>query len=192
MKLTLEPNHDIIAKGASVQYLGQDGKLVRTEEIDRRAHKVFKGDAWAQDHVGIWTKVGWARIVIRRDGIDPLFEGAFAITHDHHHIQLRSNYMSTKHALDPGIEPSDDEYMVIFRDSDIDKRPSNGHTELRRSGGIQGSCRSHELQFNSNPQQTVLKRNVGYWGATPVNSLFGKRQIDTGGIPAGEILAASI
>lgn len=185
MKLTLEPNHDIIAKGASVQYLGQDGELVRTEEIDRRAHKVFKGDAWAQDHVGIWTKVGWARIVIRRDGINPLFEGAFAITHDHHHIQLRSNYMSTKHALDPEIEPSDDEYMVIFRDSDIDKRPSNGHTELRRSSGIQGSCRSHELQFNSDPQRTVLKRNVGYWGAAPVNSLFGKRQIDTGGIPAG-------
>ena len=105
--------------------------------------------------------------------------------HDHHHIQLRSNYMSTKHALDPELGFSDDEYMIIFRDSDIDKRPSNGHTELRRSGGMQGSCRSHELHFNSDPQQTVLKRNVGSWGATPINSLFGKRQIDTGGIPAG-------
>ena len=168
-----------------MQYLGQDGRLVRTEEIDRRAHKVFKGDAWTQDYDGTWTNIGWARIVIRRDGINPLFEGAFTITHDHHHIQLRSNYMSTKHALDPEIESSDDEYMVIFRDSDIDKKPLNGHTELRRSGGIQGSCRSHELHFNSNPLQTVLKRNVGYWAAAPINSLFGKRQIDTGGIPAG-------
>ncbi|CAD6580269.1 MAG: hypothetical protein ASARMPREDX12_009511 [Alectoria sarmentosa] len=185
VKLTLEPNHEIIANGATVQYLGQDGKLVRTEEIDRRAHKVFKGDAWTQDNDGRWTKIGWARIVIRRDGIDPLFEGAFTIMHDHHHIQLRSNYMSTKHALDPELEPSHDEYMTIFRDSDIDKRPLNGHPELRRSGAIQGSCRSHELQFNSDPQQTVLKRNVGSWGATPINSLFGKRQIDTGGIPAG-------
>ncbi|KAF6221322.1 hypothetical protein HO133_002177 [Letharia lupina] len=185
VKLTLEPNHDIIAKGASVQYLGQDGELVRTEEIDRRAHKVFKGDAWTQDYDGRWTKIGWARIVIRRDGTDPLFEGAFTIMHDHHHIQLRSNYISTKHALDPEVELTDDEYMVIFRDSDIDKRPLNGHTELRRSGEIQGSCRSHELHFNSDPQQTVLKRSVGSWGAAPIISLFGKRQIDTGGIPAG-------
>ena len=185
MKLTLEPNYDIIAKGASVQYLGPDGQLVRTEEIDRRAHKVFKGDAWIQDSDVGWTKVGWARIVIRRDGTKPLFEGAFAIVHDDHHIQMRSNYMSTKHALDPELESSDDEYMVTFRDSDIDNKPLNGHTELRRSGEIQRSCKSHELHFNSDPQQTVLKRNSGYWGAAPVTSLFGKRQIDTGGIPAG-------
>ena len=93
--------------------------------------------------------------------------------------------MSTKHALDPETEISDDEYMVIFRDSDIDKRPFNGHTELRRSGESRESCRFHEMQFNSDPQQTVLKRNIGYWGAAPLTSLFGKRQIDTGGIPAG-------
>ena len=185
MKLTLEPNHDIIAKGALVQYLGQDGNVLRTEEIDRRAHKVFKGDAWTQEYDGRWTRLGWARIVIRRDGIDPLFEGAFTIMHDHHHVQLQSSYMSTKHPLDPEVEASDDEYMIIYRDSDIDKRPLNGHAELRRSGEIQGTCRSHELQFNFDPQQTVLKRNVGSWGAAPINSLFGKRQIDTGGIPAG-------
>ncbi|MCJ1455211.1 hypothetical protein MMC28_005565 [Mycoblastus sanguinarius] len=185
VKLTLEPNHDIIAEGASVQYLDADGETKRTESINRKAHKVFKGDAWTQDHNGEWTQVGWARIMIRRDGIYPLFEGAFTIMHDHHHVQLRSNYMATKHELDPEVENSLDEYMVVFRDSDIDSRPPTSHTELRRSGDLLKTCRSHELRFNADPTQTVLKRDVGFWGTAPLTSLFGKRQIDTNGIPTG-------
>ena len=127
--------------------------------------------------------MGWARIFIRRDGIEPLFEGAFTIMGDHHNIQLRSSYMSTKHQSDPDIEHSDDEYMVIFRDSDVDNRLSTSHTELRRSEDFHPSCKSHELKFNADPSQTVLKRNIGYWGAAPINSLFGKRQLDT--VPSG-------
>ncbi len=184
VKLTLEPNHDIIGEGASVQYLGPDGELERTEPLDRHAHKVYKGDAWTQGWDGRWTNIGWARIVVRRDGIHPLFEGAFTILQDHHHVQLRSNYMSTKHELDPEVEYSDDEYMVVFRDSDIDLRPHPSHKELRRSEDFTNTCRSHELKSND-PRQTVLKRDVGYWGATSINSLFGKRQIDTNGIPSG-------
>ena len=122
-------------------------------------------------------------IFIRRDGIEPLFEGAFTIMGDHHNIQLRSSYMSTKHQSDPDIEHSDDEYMVIFRDSDVDNRLSTSHTELRRSEDFHPSCKSHELKFNADPSQTVLKRNIGYWGAAPINSLFGKRQLDT--VPSG-------
>ena len=183
VKLSLEPNHDIIAPGASVQYLDQDGEIIRTEPINRQAHKVYKGEAWTQGYDGRWSHTGWARIVIRRDGIEPLFEGAFTIMGDHHNIQLRSSYMSTKHQLDPDIEDSDDEYMVIFRDSDVDNRLSTSHMELRRSEDFHPSCKSHELKFNADPSQTVLKRSIGYWGAAPINSLFGKRQLDT--IPSG-------
>ena len=186
IKLTLEPNQDIIADGASIQYLGRDGELVRSEPIDRHAHKIFKGDAWVQERGGHWTNVGWARITIKRDGIHPLFEGAFAILRDHHHVQLRSNYMRTKHELDPEAEDTADEYMTVFRDSDIGRRPASPHTELKRSlGFVDRSCRSDQLQFNADPTQTVLKRDVGSWGAAPISSLFGKRQIDTNGIPTG-------
>ncbi len=186
IKLSLEPNHDILAEGATVQYLNSAGEVIGTKQIVRDDHKVFKGDAWVQSHDGSWTNAGWARIVVRRDGTDPLFEGAFTIMHDNHHIQLRSYYMSTKHDLDPDVEHSDDEYMVMFRDSDIGRI---GHTELKRSGDKGFSCRSDKLSFNSNPQHPVfspkLKRDVGFWGSMPVNSLFGKRQIDTPGIPSG-------
>ncbi|KAI9718225.1 MAG: hypothetical protein M1812_004215 [Candelaria pacifica] len=186
IKLSLEPNHDIIPDGAAVQYLGADGKIARTEPIDRQAHKVFKGYAWVQDVGGSWTNQGWARITVRRDGIRPLFEGAFTIMHDHHHIKLKSSYMSTKHESDPVLEESEDEYMVIFRDSDF---AQFSHSELKRRANPELSCHSDRLSFNAQPDHPVyanmLKRDVGYWGSASMSSLFGKRQIDTNGIPSG-------
>jgi hypothetical protein len=140
--------------------------------------------------------VGWARIVIRRDGIDPLFEGAFTIMGDHHHIQLRSNYVQTKHALDPYLEEDEDEYMAVFRDSDV---AYNTKDHPRRSG-LESSCSADKLEFNTNPnhpvfQQTV-KRGDGQWGSMPLSSLFSKRQIDSnnpgGGNSGGVNLRSSI
>ena len=123
--------------------------------------------------------------MIKRDGIHPLFEGAFSVGRDHHHVQLRSHYMATKHELDPIAEDSGDEYMTVFRDSDIGLRPRLEHTELKRSEGLDRTCRSESLQYNMDPSQTVLKRNIGSWESTSISSLFGKRQIDTNGIPTG-------
>ena len=157
LKFTLEPNQDIIAEGASVQYLGPDGEPVRSELIDRHAHKIYKGHAWLEEHDGQWANVGWARIMIKRDGLKPLFEGAFTLGRDHHHVQLRSHYMSTKHELDPVAEDAGDEYMTVFRDSDIGQRPQSDHTELKRSAGPERSCRSDQLNFNADSFQTVLK-----------------------------------
>jgi hypothetical protein len=197
IRLSLQPNHDILAaEGAYVEYLDKDGNVRHTERIDREAHKVFQGKAWISEREGEWTNVGWARIVIRRDGIDPLFEGAFTIMGDHHHIQLRSNYMQTKHILDPHLEDHEDEYMVVFRDSDI---AHNTHIDLRRSG-MESSCSADKLEFNTNPNhpvfQQMVKRDDGQWGAMPLASLFSKRQIDNnnpgGGNSGGVNLRSSI
>ena len=190
IKLSLEPNHDILPEGASITYLNADGEAYKTEDIQRHEHKVFKGEAWIQDNGDNWENVGWARVVIRRDGANPLFEGAFTIHRNHHHIQLRSYYESTRHELDPGTYHSDDEYMVLFRDSDIGRVD---HQELKRSEGSGYTCQAGQLSFNSDPahkifapeQAPILQRSKGFWGATPIGSLFGKRQIDTNGIPSG-------
>ncbi|OCK74048.1 hypothetical protein K432DRAFT_387041 [Lepidopterella palustris CBS 459.81] len=196
IRLGLEPNHDIIADGATVQYLGADGNIIKTEVINRLDHKVYKGNAWLKRGDGSWSNVGWARIVVRRDGIDPLFEGAFTVNHDHHHIQLGSNYRRTKHQLDPELEATDDEYMVVFRDSDITS--DQGHAELKRDAESRYSCRSDSLVFNLLPDHPVyvgmLKRDDGFWTA-PVSSLFGKRQLDNpsgGGNSAGVNLVSTI
>lgn len=195
IKLSLEPNHEIIPEGASVQYINSAGEITHTEPVVRHDHKVFRGEAWIQEPDRSWTHCGWARIVVQRDGVNPLFEGAFTVFHDHHHIKLRSSYLATKHALDPELESSDDEYMVMFRGSDI----ASSHSELKRLVDVDLSCQSSQLSFNSDPSHPVfaqeLKRNVGSWGSAPVTSLFGKRALDNtpnGGNSGGVNLKQSI
>ena len=187
IKLSLEPNNDILHEDAYVEYLDQNGNIERTEKIDRSQYKVFKGTAWTEDLKGTWVHVGSARIVVRQDGDDPLFEGGFTIMRDHHHIQLQSNYMWTKHAEDPSLEDTSDEYMVVFRDSDIGE--DGAHQELKRSTAKGSTCAADKLSFNMQPSHPVfartLKRDQGVWGAMSLSSLLGKRQIDTGTSPGG-------
>ena len=203
VKISLEPNHDIIPhSGATVNYLDPEGNIVRTEPIDRLAHKVFKGTAWARERGGAWVQAGWARITVRRDGEKPLYEGAFALDHDNHHIQLAHNYERTRHPLDPELESRDDDFMVVYRDSDI--MPSQdddyGHTELRRGLSLSSSlsCNAELLGFNNLPDHPVytamLKRSDAHWGTVALCSLFAKRQLDssTGGNSAGVNLVSTI
>jgi len=204
VKLSLEPNHDIIPEsGATVTYLDADGNIARTEQVDRLAHKVFKGTAWLRRHDGdAWEKAGWARVTVRRDGQDPLYEGAFALHHDNHHIQLAHNYERTRHPLDPELELREDDFMVVYRDSDIvvDMDDDYTHTELRRDLTSQSSlsCNSDLLGFNNledHPVYTgMLKRSDAHWGSMGFSSLFPKRQIDTstGGNSAGVNLVSTI
>ncbi|KAF2806159.1 uncharacterized protein BDZ99DRAFT_422504 [Mytilinidion resinicola] len=196
VRLSLEPNYDIIADGATVSYLGKDGTITKIEPIDRLAHKVFKGTAWLKRGSGPWTNVGWARIVIRRDGLDPLFEGAFTVHHDHHHVQLSSNYKATRDVLDPELGGRDDDYMVVFKDSDI--MSVRDHAELKRDTESKYACQSDNLEFNLMPDHPVYagmrKREDDFWAA-PISSLFGKRQIDNpsgGGNSAGVNLVSTI
>lgn len=108
--------------------------------------------------------------------------------HNHHHLQLRSNYMQTKHELDPHAEEHDDEYIVVFRDSDVTV-DAGGHRELRRAISSDSACQADQLGFNTRLDHPVfagmLKRDTGFWGMVPTGSLFSKRQIDPSGIPGG-------
>ncbi|KAL8672754.1 MAG: hypothetical protein Q9168_002808 [Polycauliona sp. 1 TL-2023] len=191
VKLILEPNHDIIAQGATVTYLDENGHIERSELINRHDHRVFKGESWVQMHDGSWHSAGWARITVKRDGPDPLFEGAFTLGRDHHHVLLRSHYLSTKHPKDPDLERGGDDYMVAYRDSDVFRGTVDRYDELKRSLGPDHSCSSDGLTFNNDPSHpifapTTKQQVVGLWGSTPVHSLFGKRQnIDNTGIPGG-------
>ncbi|KAK7629133.1 ADAM 8 precursor [Phyllosticta citricarpa] len=201
VRLSLEPNHDILAEDATVEYIGPDGQVTRREAIDRLDHKVYKGRTWVRNEEStVWHDRGWARISVRRDGVRPLFEGVFSIDFDHHHVQMSSSYMQTKHAMDPALEDADDEYMVVWRDSDISATPHNyGHDELRKRGlDEQYACQADTLFFNTNPDHAVfapmLKREEGFWGSDSMTNLFSKRQIDSqpGGNSAGVNLVSTI
>lgn len=188
IKLTLEPNPDIISDTATITYLDADGEPSRVEPLRRHEYKVFRGHSWAEDSYGLWTNVGISRIVMRRDGVNPLFEGLFTVMHDDHHIQLKSNFMQTRHELDPHLESHEDEYMVVWRGSDVDQGLSS---ELRkRSSADEASrlCHSDTLDFNARLDhpvyQGILNRKTGSWGSLSTSSLFGKRAIDNNGIPS--------
>lgn len=188
VRLTLEPNHDILGDDSYVNFLDQDGNTERAEKIVREDHKVYQGQAYLVEADGTNRHVGWSRIYVRRDGAQPLFEGAFTIMGDHHHIQLRSTYMSTKHALDPHLEEADDEYMAVYRDSDVGRL---SHTELRKRNAQSKSCGADELTFNTDSQHPVhkeiLARSLSTLGEMSPANIFGKRQtnIDGGAIGNG-------
>jgi Metallo-peptidase family M12 len=181
IKLKLEPNHDVLAEDAQIQYLNADGSIRSTELIDRRDHRIFKGSAWTEIEPEHWTYVGWARLYIKRDGSNPLFEGTFSLMHDYHNIKLRSSYMRTRTSLD--IEPveKDEDYMVVFRNTDMSRE---FHTELKRSDDSP-SCQADKLDFNADPNHPVFRPpQSANLAAMPMDELFGlsRRQSDTGGV----------
>lgn len=185
IKLELEPNHDILAEDAYVQYIGADGSLSQGEPIQRDEHKVFRGRALVGSGKGRWTPTGWGRITMRKDGPEPLFEGAFSVDNDKHHIELQSTYLSKKRPIDASIEQRANDYMVVYRDTDMIRFT---HSELKRSlSSSSDGCSSDQLGFNADLTNSIFPDGVDQpdarWGYTSLNSLFGlsKRQSDTAG-----------
>lgn len=204
VKFSLEPNHNILADDATITYLRPDGTVARKESVNRLGHKVFKGSAWVQQlgaGESAWQRVGWARALIRRDGAAPFFEGAFSVNHDSHHIQSSANYLKTRHQLDPVIDSLDEEgqeYMVLWRDSDILRSSAFQHQDLRRDVDYDvPSCLADGLSFNTDPAHPVYlgmaERSSRSYGSMDFSNLF-KRQIDstTTGNQAGVNLKSTI
>lgn len=197
IRFVLEPNHDILSEDATVRILGADGTVRRVEAIDRSEHKVYKGSAFVQTEGQTeWTNTGWARVNVYQDGSKPIFEGAFRVAGDQHHIQMSANYRSTAIPGDPSAEHTADEYMIVWRDSDIIPE-ANLHGDLKRSVGNAASCSSDELLYNRDETNLVYrswetKQETSDWSATP-RSLFGRQMDSTaGGTGAGVNLAGSI
>lgn len=129
--------------------------------------------------------MGWARITMRRDGPEPLFEGAFSIGNDKHHIELQSTYLAKQRDIDIDIEHRVREYMVVYRDSDMIRFQ---HSELKRSLSAASGCSADKLDFNADLSNSIfpfgIDQSDARWGSTSLNSMFGlsKRQSDTGGL----------
>ncbi|TGZ84159.1 hypothetical protein EX30DRAFT_327979 [Ascodesmis nigricans] len=161
VKLTLKPNLDLIPDaGAKIEIANEAGEIVETRTLRRDGHRVYKGHSWLRDENG-WYNVGWSRIVLLRDGARPQFEGVFSIFHDTHHVQLRNTYTRTKHAMDPDVKSDGDDFMVVWKESDIVKDGDGdiGGGELRKRGWHDGQiCSADNLTFNSNPDHPLNAR----------------------------------
>jgi hypothetical protein len=163
IRLSLEPNHDLIQDDAKVEHLDQNGNIVRIESIVRHEHKIFKGQAYIRDeHTRQWQYCGWTRITILRDGSNPLFEGVFVADGDVHHIKLLANYNRDRELDDATVEFDDtEEKMVVYRDSD--RFISQAQLFQRSVDGTASSydtnasiCAHDRLEFN---QQAWKKPN---------------------------------
>lgn len=181
IRLALNPNDDIIHDDFAITYLAEDGTVREVEKVARTEHRVYRGDAFIErpGHEG-WSKAGWARITVHRDGERPIFDGAFRIDGDNHHIQTGDQYGKLRGVEDPVIESSQDaeELMVVWRDSDVVDF-SDDPAELKRRGIAGSLCNADTLDFNSRFRQGLQSPNL--LRAIEFRSLFGRQSIDDGG-----------
>lgn len=177
VRLVLEPNHNILGENAHIEYLDEEGKIRHSEPINRQAHKVFKGSAWIEEFSGHWERVGWARVYVKRDGASPLMEGAFSIWGDHHHIQSQSSYMQTKRDVDFHFTETNEEQMVVYRDSDM--LPVD---EWKRDTTPASRCPADDLAFNSGPNNPIFAEAEAEltWNSASLGSIA-RRQLIPGG-----------
>ncbi|KAI0407884.1 zinc metalloprotease mde10 [Xylaria palmicola] len=196
IRIELEPNHDVLSDAATVRYLGPDGTVSHEETIDRKEHKIYKGHAFVQHpHHSEWLNAGWARIAVLRDGPHPLFEGTFKVNGNFHHIQRASTYRQTRLAEDPEAQHADDDYMIVWRDTDIADSLTGSGLELKR--GLTGNasvCSSDLLDFNNQLNHPV-NLGIDLRDLVPTDpSIIFRRQGDQipGGNGAGVNLANTI
>ncbi|KAE8397715.1 Metallo-peptidase family M12-domain-containing protein [Aspergillus pseudonomiae] len=100
LKFTLEPNDNIIADNTQLSYVDNGNCIGVCRNMERSAVMAFKGSVWVQGTGKCWDKVGWARICIRKDGPDPLFEGTYSKQKSIYDIQIRPAEMNNTHQWD--------------------------------------------------------------------------------------------
>lgn len=176
-----------------MEYIGQDGKTVRTELIERNEHKVYKGQTYVRDDLSKqWREAGWTRIMVLRDGLDPLFEGVFLKDGDVHHVKLLSKYNAQKDSEDMEFGDEDpEETMVVYRDSDrfIQQGTLVGRSlgdALSAEEANSSICGHDRLEFN-------MQERSGGFGLDLLGRLV--RRQDTGTVSTGgsrSALAATV
>lgn len=189
--LHLRPNEHLIHPAARINYyrLGPDGESVlsHTEPLLQENVKAYWGevvdpdasaDRMREDTAGVWprpsgqSELGWARITVHSHGEGskaPVFEGAFSMNGDVHHVMTKDHYMRNKHHMDPHvrlIESGGDTELVIWRDSDV----MTPHEYHAISGGTDNgpipaqpaaTCAHDTLSYNTNPlENPALRRPV--------------------------------
>ncbi|TQV91503.1 disintegrin-like metalloprotease [Cordyceps javanica] len=195
IRLALEPNDDLIPDDLAVTVLGSDGDVAAAHPVLRSDHKVFKGHAYIQRHgMQGWSAAGWARIMVLKDGDKPVFDGAFRIDGNNHHVETAAKYRLVKHEGDPSVQLADendaDKTMVVWRDSDIEQLGYSQSELKHRSAAVSALCASDMLTFNS--KYDPIKRDFNPLQSMPTHQLFGRQSIDGGGggDPAGNLISS--
>ncbi|GAB0138633.1 hypothetical protein EsDP_00006859 [Epichloe bromicola] len=187
VRLALEPNHDVLHEDFAITHLNEDGSVREVNKVPRSEDKVYRGSAFIErSEIKGWAKAGWARVSIHQDGQRPLFDGAFRIDGDNHHILSRSEYQFLKDEKDPDVDSAArQDVMVVWRDSDVVEDTDNdGRTELKRDIAEASTCNADALDFNNNFQTEAGESNLSL-RSMGFGSLFGRQIDDVGSSGTG-------
>ena len=184
--LHLTPNYDLFHPDAVVH---QQGRSVALNPSQYRVYRGYVIDDIYSDHWWISGLeedmenqpgvLGWARITVRPDiqhTLDyPIFEGAFTVYGDTHHIKLTDNYHLTKRSDDATLLDKHDAHMIMYRDSDTVE-------EKVLTGGCGFDNLKHEKRLYNPLEVTDYNTPFGIkqFGAINTHHQLGKRAPPTG------------
>ncbi|KAF9946018.1 hypothetical protein BGZ72_000759, partial [Mortierella alpina] len=143
--LHLQPNYDLIhpqldLSGHEDLFSVDDitafkGVVVQDEDHSRRkwdralSSTAAEGTGSVEHMLQEEGVLGWARMMIEHAEDESLIlRGAFTVHGDTHHVNTRQHYHHQKRSDDHSPSPSPSttpSQLVIYRDSDLDKRPSS-------------------------------------------------------------------
>ncbi|KAF4582030.1 disintegrin-like metalloprotease [Ophiocordyceps camponoti-floridani] len=183
-RLALEPNHDIVHDDFTISYLDSDGSVRETQTVPRSHHRVYRGHAFVErpDMQG-WSKAGWARITVHRDGDRPIFEGTFRVDGNHHNVVGARQYLKLRHERDPVLDADVDvDSMVVWRDSDVmddddDDDDDDMHAELKRdlssssNATTEQRCDAGSLRYNMDKDNNYHDVDAASQSSNPLHFL---------------------
>ncbi|KAL3448933.1 Metallo-peptidase family M12-domain-containing protein [Aspergillus insuetus] len=79
LAFVLEPNRDLITQETQIRYLNSGRQSEDDNLTTSLPYHVTKGEVWTKLPGQAWDSVGWARLLVIRDGLNPLVEGTFTI-----------------------------------------------------------------------------------------------------------------
>ncbi|KAG4305448.1 hypothetical protein PORY_001004 [Pneumocystis oryctolagi] len=122
IKLSMEPNLDLLNEMSFLHVQNEYGEIVHSEKINRDDYRVYRGKAYityGEDDAQIskenWYEAGWARVSLFQD--TPIFEGSFSLFEDLYTVKTLKNYVLFKEFHELNAFGCHD-CMVIWRDSD--------------------------------------------------------------------------
>lgn len=122
----LEPNRDLITQETRIRYLDSGQNIQDADSIPEQSYHATKGSVWTKLPGQPWDSVGWARLMVTREGPSPLFEGTFTISDEAFEIQTQHHDAGSSGTAKGGE-------LKVYPASAIDSTGSTG-LALNRTG----------------------------------------------------------
>ncbi|KAL4913797.1 Metallo-peptidase family M12-domain-containing protein [Aspergillus aurantiobrunneus] len=98
----LEPSRDLITQETRIRHLDSGHTTEKAKSIADFLYHITKGAVWTKLPGQPWDSVGWARLIVTREGSNPLFEGTFMIWSEQ--FEIRTQHQNSGLSASAGEE----------------------------------------------------------------------------------------